>query len=128
MKTYMTYNLSDLSLLNDNLINIRKGLIAIVSCEVGKRGGVCKYLATDSCDFEFRHETNNVLSFLIDSESFNILKNHSEMERICDNCADFEIPSSPGCYAFKITSEKFEFAILCNRLNKTVILYIYKKE
>lgn len=127
MKTYMAYNLKNLNFLNENIENIRNGLIAIVTCEVGKRGGVCKYIATDSCNFEFRHETNNVLTFLIDSNSFDILKNQSSMDRICDNCADFETPSSPGCYAFKITSGNYNFAILCNKNNRTVTLYAYDK-
>lgn len=126
MNSYLVTNLTDSSKLSDNDENIARGLLSVITCDIGNNcEGICKYTSSKAHTFEFNLEVEDVMYYLKHSKSFNLLSDTSAMDYICKYCPDFRLEENENCYAFRTTSDNYEYCIHCDNKNKVACVYVY---
>lgn len=129
MNSYIARNVVNMHLLINTSENRENGLIAVIDCDINDNCiSLISYLNKDFDNLQFHQETESVMKYLKESNTFNLLENRYEMERICGFCPDFEVPDREKHFAFSICGDTSNYYIDADLKSYTAQIYVYKKE
>jgi len=128
MNNHIAKNVTDFSVLCNTPENKEHGLISVIDCDIKDNCiSVISYLDKIADTLTFHTETEDVMKYLKESNTFNLLENKDEMSRICGFCPDFAIESGEKQYAFVIQGDEYDYYIKCDLNTYTAQVYVYSK-